>query len=70
MDVSELTVTLLFQLLSPCFQVALPLPAPLQVNVTWLTLLKPVPTAESVASHGAVFVVIADGVKLVKVSGV
>jgi hypothetical protein len=50
MEVSELTVTLAFQFVSPLFQVALPLTAPLQVNATWLTLLKLVPLAESVAS--------------------
>ena len=34
MEVSESTVTLLFQLLSPLFQVALPLTAPLQEKAT------------------------------------
>jgi hypothetical protein len=50
MEVSELTVNLAFQVLSPLFQVLLPLSGPLQVNVTWLTLLKLVPVAVSVAS--------------------
>ena len=49
-EVSELTVTLLFQLASPLSQVLLPLSGPLQLNVTRLTLLKLAPVAESVAS--------------------
>jgi hypothetical protein len=36
------------------------------VNVTWSTLLKLSPLAESVASYGAVLVVIAEGLKLLR----
>ena len=65
-EVSEWTVTLLFQSLVPLSQITLPLAAPLQVNVTRLTLLKLVPPAESVASWGVLLGVIVEGVKLVK----
>jgi len=67
MEVSELTVTLLFQSLPPLSQTVLPLAAPVQLNVTRFTLLKFVPMAESVASYGAALVVIVEGVRLVKV---
>jgi hypothetical protein len=66
MEVLELTLTPLFQTVVPLSQIALPLTAPLQVNVTRLTLLKFVPPAESVASWGAVLVDIVEGSRLVK----
>ena len=50
MELSEPTVTLLLQLLSPLFQVSVPLAGPLHVNVTRLTSLKSLPVAESMAS--------------------
>ena len=49
-DVSELIVTFAAQLLSPLFQVTLPLAAPVQVDVIWVTLLKLLPTADMLAS--------------------
>jgi len=69
-DTSEWTVTLLFQSLVPLSQITLPLAAPLQVNVTRLTLLKLMPLAESVASWGALLAVIVEGVRLVKLRAV
>jgi len=47
-EVSESTVTLLFQLASPLSQITEPLSGPLQVNDTRLTLLKLAPLAVSV----------------------
>ena len=49
MEVSELTVTLEIQFASFRNQATLPLFAPTHVKVTWLTLLKLLPLAESIA---------------------
>ena len=49
MDVSELTVTLVAQVLSVLFHRALPEAFPLHLNWIWLTLLKLAPTAERIA---------------------
>jgi hypothetical protein len=70
MEVSELTVTLLFQSLPPLSQVCMPLSGPLQANVTRLTLLKLAPPAESMASWVELLVVMVGGVRLVKLRGV
>jgi hypothetical protein len=66
-EVSELTVTPAFHLLSPLFQVLVPLSGPLQVNVTCVTLVKLVPVASSLATRVDSLVVILGGRKSVKV---
>ncbi|HYC36642.1 MAG TPA: hypothetical protein VEC19_09490 [Usitatibacter sp.] len=53
MLVALLTSTLPFQLLSPLFQVALPLVAPLQTKLTRLTLSNPRPPSVKAFSQGA-----------------